>query len=166
MLSDVLRIRSKFEMFENPEHLNIYRHGQFEGSSTFGSFGDANTSTGSDKASKSSALALRTNSDDFHSPCRPSDYVQQRIKPQLRFYQARLPGYDRTKTLCQTILVLGTFTGVALALFRVTTWAAIASGVVGAVTAWMEFHGTEDKLTRYSDAITQIDSVSLSLSID
>ncbi len=60
--------------------------------------------------------------------------------------------------MCQIILVVGTFSGVALSIFGVSTWAAISAALVGAVTAWSEFHSTEDKITRYSDAVTQIDS--------
>ena len=79
----------------------------------------------------------------------------------MSFYQARLPIYYRIKTNIQTFLLLGTFSGVILALLNIASWAAIFTGVAGAVTAWSEFHGTEDKLTRYADVITQIDSIVL-----
>lgn len=69
--------------------------------------------------------------------------------------------YDRIKSALQAVVIVGTFSGVALSVFHVTSWAAISSAVVGAATAWSEFHGTEDKITRYSDAVTQIDSTIL-----
>ena len=99
--------------------------------------------------------------DDFHSPCRPTEYLNLRVKKALAFYQHRLPKYHRTKSNMQTFLLIGTFSGVILALLNSASWAAIFTGVTGAVTAWSEFHGTEDKITRYSDVITQIDSIVL-----
>lgn len=151
---------SYFELFDNPRYLKMFKHGQFEGSAVSGSFGSSRTAVSKSAiATVSSAAHLDPFSDDFHSPCRPSDYITLRVEPQLRFYQGRLPGYDRSKTSSKSIIVFGTFTGVALALFEVVTWAAIATAVVAAFTAWTEFNGAEDKLTRYSDAISQVESV-------
>ena len=82
-----------------------------------------------------------------------------RVKKVSEFYQMRLPVYHRIKSNTSTFLLIGTFSGVILPLAKLTSWAAIFTGVVGGVTAWSEFHGTEEKLTRYSDAITQIDSI-------
>jgi len=58
-------------------------------------------------------------------------------------------------------LLVGTFSGIILALLEITSWVAIFTAVTGAITAWSEFHGTEDKITRYSDVVTQIESAVL-----
>ena len=63
--------------------------------------------------------------------------------------------------LSQTFLLIGAFSGVILALYNIASWAAIATAILGGATTWSEFHGTEDKLTRYSDAVTQIESIVL-----
>jgi hypothetical protein len=63
----------------------------------------------------------------------------------LRFYQSRLPVYHRIKSSVSTFIVIGNFSGVALAQLHLSTWAAIPMAIVGAVIAWSEFHGTEDK---------------------
>jgi hypothetical protein len=180
---------SYFEMFDKPKHRTIYRHGQYKDCGIQGSFKERQRSTKSlimlQRATYDSAqLYIKSGTDDFHSPCRPSDYMQanthahiiiitatsinnlllqtqMRVQNQLRFYQARLPAYDRTKNICQTLLVLGSFSGVVLSVFNVSTWAAISASMVGAITAWSEFHMTEEKITRYSDAVTQIDSALL-----
>jgi len=55
--------------------------------------------------------------------------------------------------------MVGAFSRAVLALFDVASWAAIATAILGGVTTWSEFHGTEDKLTRYSDAISEIESI-------
>ena len=55
--------------------------------------------------------------------------------------------------------MVGAFSRAVLALFDVASWAAIATAILGGVTTWSEFHGTEDKLTRYSDAISQTESI-------
>ena len=73
-------------------------------------------------------------------------------------FSGRLPLYSQIKTSTQTLLMVGAFSGAVLALFDIASWAAIATAILGGVTTWSEFHGTEDKLTRYSDAICEIES--------
>jgi|GEM_PF-6847674 len=152
-----------FEVFEDPTQVATFRHGQYKDSGVQGSFGKEKNWLNSNRASPESAeRRLKASSgDDFHSPCRPAEYLNLRVKKTLAFYQNRLPIYYRIKSNIQTFLLLGTFSGVILALLNIASWAAIFTGVAGAVTAWSEFHGTEDKLTRYSDVITRIDSIVL-----
>ena len=150
-------------MFEDPNQVTTFRHGQYKDSGVQGTFAKEKSWLHSNKATPESAKRrLKSSSqDDFYSPCRPTEYLNFRVKTSLSFYQARLPIYYRIKTNIQTFLLLGTFSGVILALLNIASWAAIFTGVAGAVTAWSEFHGTEDKLTRYADVITQIDSIVL-----
>jgi hypothetical protein len=156
-------VRSLFEIFEDPAHVATFRHGQYKDSGVQGTFGKDTYWAHSNKASADTAKRkLKSLSgDDFHSPCRPTEYLNLRVKKSLAFYQSRLPTYYRTKSNIQMFLLIGTFSGVILALLNIASWAAIFTGVTGAVTAWSEFHGTEDKITRYSDVITQIDSTVL-----
>jgi hypothetical protein len=152
-----------FEVFEDPKQVATFKHGQYKDSGIQGTFGKEKSWLHSNKASAESAMRRLKKSfrDDFHSPCRPNEYLNLRVKTALAFYQDRLPTYYRIKSNIQIFLLLGTFSGVILALLNIASWAAIFTGVAGAVTAWSEFHGTEDKLTRYSDVITQVDSIVL-----
>jgi hypothetical protein len=63
----------------------------------------------------------------------------------LRFYQSRLPVYHRIKSSISTFILIGNFSGVALAQNDLATWAAIPMAIVASAIAWSEFHGTEDK---------------------
>jgi hypothetical protein len=148
---------SLFEHFNNPQQRSLFKHGQYENCSVRGSFPSA--SEVADVATKENAATLLTESkDDFHSPCRPDDYICHRVRKQLQFYQSRLPLYHRLKTTLQLLLVVGTFSSVVLALADASTWAALATALVGAITAFGEFQGTEEKLTRYSDSVSQIEA--------
>lgn len=157
-------IRSLFEIFDDPAQVAIFRHGQYVGAGVQGTFGEDGYWTRSYNTASVESVKHKLNSnsgDDFHSPCRPTEYLNLRVKKALAFYQNRLPIYTRIKSNTQIFLLAGTFSGVVLALLDITSWVAIFTAVTGAVTAWSEFHGTEDKITRYSDVITQIESAVL-----
>ena len=146
-----------FEVFDSPKHRKLFKHGQYPLAFIGGSFGKSVT-----KATEESAeRVLKANVDDFHSPCRPVDYIEYRVQQMLRFYQRRLPVYDSIKFRVSIFLLIGAFSGAILSLIGIPTWTAVATAIVGGVTAWSEFHGTEDKLVRYSDAVTQIESIVL-----
>ncbi|GMI16835.1 hypothetical protein TrLO_g6223 [Triparma laevis f. longispina] len=40
------------------------------------------------------ARSLRFGRDDHHSPLTANGYFKLRVRPQLRFYKSRLPGYS------------------------------------------------------------------------
>lgn len=81
--------------------------------------------------------------------------------PQLKFYQARLPVYQRMNNVWETLLMLSSIAGVVLSFFREARWAAIPTALTVCVTAYAEFHATEKKLVRYSEAIAKIDSIKM-----
>lgn len=99
--------------------------------------------------------------DDYQSPCTPEEYLQLRVLPQLKFYQARLPVYQRMNNVWETLLMLSSIAGVVLSFFREARWAAIPTALTVCVTAYAEFHATEKKLVRYSEAIAKIDSIKM-----
>ena len=129
---------SFFEMFDTPKRAELFRHGQYEGCGVQGTFGASGYSCLRSKvASPGSAISVLKNGkqDDFHSPCRPDEYISIRVQAVLRHYQARLPRYYRTKQCFTLFLLVGSFSGAVLALFGLQTWSAIATAVVGAATA-------------------------------
>ena len=106
-------------MLEEPRNKSIYRHGQHKGCNTHGTYGQV----------------LDLQLDDHHSPCTPHEYLQLRVRPQLHFYQGRMPRYARQRAVMEVILVLTTLTGTALAFASFSSWSSISVGVATAVTA-------------------------------
>jgi hypothetical protein len=99
--------------------------------------------------------------DNHHSPVNPTEYIELRVEPIVRVFQQRLLRYYRMRTLYECVLVLGGVTGVLLAFLDLASWAAVVTAVTAAVTAWMEFHGTEKKLHRYSATLEQVEQLKL-----
>ena len=75
----------------------VYKHGQYEGASIGGTFGQANK-----RGKKKGRLE-----DDHHCPLTAEGYLKLRVKPQLAFYQSRLPKYGRMRGFFEVGLLLG-----------------------------------------------------------
>ena len=73
----------------------------------------------------------------------------------MRFYQSRLPTYYRTRTISEVLLIIGTLSGTLMAFLDVSEWTAVVTAVATLVTAWVAFHGTSRKLTRYSNTVSK-----------
>ena len=99
--------------------------------------------------------------DDHHSPITTVMYLDLRVATQLKFYQDRLPKYARVRFFFESLLILGSLTATILAFLGLSHWAAISTALVAMVTAYSQFHGTEKKLLRYSDAVASLDSILL-----
>ena len=132
---------SSFEAFGTPKTLKPYTHAQYEGCGNTGTYGCANQASGTE--------------DDHHSPLSPEIYLKLRMEPQMRFYQSRLPTYYRTRTISEVLLMIGTLSGTLMAFLDVSEWAAVVTAVATLVTAWVAFHGTSRKLTRYSNTVSK-----------
>ena len=97
----------------------------------------------------------------------PDDYVKLRIVPLIKFYQSRMPRYRRALLVCNIALVVGPTLAAILAFVGTNTspavaaWVAVVSIVTSAVTAWLEFHGTNGKLTRYSGIVDNLSKLKL-----
>jgi len=132
------------ELPRKQRNFRHYRHGQFNGAKADGTYGQASKIT-----------------DDHHSPLTPALYLQLRVKPQLTFYQQRLPVYARARAVFEAVLVSASVAGSLLAFLQVSEWAVIASSVTAAVTAYQKFQNSEQKLTRFSGVIAGVDSLRL-----
>ena len=129
----------------------VYRHGQYPRAGVQGTFSMANK-------------GLKTTSrltDDHHSPITTVLYLDLRVATQLKFYQHRLPRYARIRFVFESLLIAGSLTATILAFLRLSHWAAVSTALVAMVTAYSQFHGTEKKLLRYSDAVASLDSILL-----
>lgn len=88
--------------------------------------------------------------DSHYEPVQPDQYIRFRVQTALQFYKARIPVCNRTRTYSQLLLVLGSIAAGVLAFANVTAYAGIVSIVSGAITAYLEFSGTNSKISRYS----------------
>ena len=100
-------------------------------------------------------------SDDHQSLCTPDEYLQLHVMPRLQFYQARLPTYQRMAGVWESLLMAASICGVVLSFFKEARWSPIPTSVTICITAYAEFHDTERKLVRYSEAVLRIDSVKM-----
>jgi hypothetical protein len=92
-------------------------------------------------------------------PAQPDEYCQHRIQTAINFFKDRIPLRYRIRSLCQSIIVGGSLAGVLLATWGLMVWAAIISITTGAVTAWLEFTGTNNKINRYSTTVAGLQNV-------
>lgn len=130
-----------------PEHMNIYRHGQYKGCRIDGTFGSPN---------EPGSVA-----DDHHKPINPDMYLQLRVEPLVRFYQRRLPRYYWVRTIIEVIIILGALSGTLLVFLNADEWVAIITTCTVSLTAWINFQNTSRKLTRYSNLVESIAAVVL-----
>jgi len=77
---------SMFEVFGQPQYLHLFSHGQYKNSFVGGSF-DKHKRFAAKATKESAGKLLKDSSDDFYTPCRPSDYLEFRVQAMLRFYQ-------------------------------------------------------------------------------
>jgi hypothetical protein len=88
--------------------------------------------------------------DNHYDPLTPDLYIKYRIQPMLTFYQKRIPVCYRIRIVSQSFLVIGAILFGALAYFDLSSWTSIVTILTAAVTAFIEFHGTNNKIDRYS----------------
>jgi hypothetical protein len=121
-----------------------YKHGQYSYCSRCGTLGDSPPE------------------DNHHSPLKPHDYLEFRVKPLVHFYQKRLPRYYSTRTSSTATILLSTIGSTLLILLGQAPWTAILAALSTVVTAWAAFNSTDKKLSRLSATINSIDGVLLS----
>jgi hypothetical protein len=99
--------------------------------------------------------------DNHHSPLRPDEYLQYRLKPMLAFYMKRLPAYSRNRSLTKCLTILGSIGSSILVVFEMTHYSVVFLTVISSFVAWSEFSGTEKKLERYSTVISGLGQIDL-----
>ena len=135
-------------LFGRPRHPKRYRHGQHFASRTDGTYGQSSLENG-----------VPWDDDDHQSPVPPEQYIELRVRPQIEFYQSRLPHYSRQRGAFETAMLLASIAGLLLAFLdggAYTGYAACASAATAAVTAYSKFSAPAKKLQRYSDAIAGV----------
>lgn len=91
--------------------------------------------------------------DNHYDPILPKRYIQYRLKPALEEYKARIPHCSKIRTISQVLLILGGICLAGLSYFNVNSWAPAVAIITMSITAFLEFHGTNNKISRYSFAV-------------
>jgi hypothetical protein len=87
--------------------------------------------------------------DSYYEPLQPDMLIKFRVIKSLEFYKSRIPSYSRTRNIAQTFIVSGSIGTGLVAFFQQTKYAVLISIVISSVTAYLEFHGTNIKISRY-----------------
>ncbi|KAK3266061.1 hypothetical protein CYMTET_25291 [Cymbomonas tetramitiformis] len=107
------------------------------------------------------AVVLAAGQDDHHSPIAPKQYIDLRVKPQLCFYQSRLPGYARARYSIEAAILGTSLIATLLAFMNMSQWAPISAATATALTAYSKFKGHDKKLQRMSEAIAGVETLLL-----
>ncbi len=91
--------------------------------------------------------------DSHYEPLQPDTYIRYRLFTMLIFYKKRIPGANWTKNIAQLLLVSGSIASAAVSFFHAEAWASVISAASLAITAYMEFQGTNSKINRYSSSV-------------
>ena len=103
----------------------------------------------------------RPTGDNHHSPLQPAEYIALRLRQERAFYRRRLPVYGTKHSVSQAVLIGGSLAQSVLAFFDMTLWAGLVSAVGAAVTAWMAFTSTAEKMERYSNTMNALDNLEM-----
>lgn len=88
--------------------------------------------------------------DMHYEPLQPEAYIRFRILTARKFYQDRIPKATRTRNLAQILLVAGTVGSAILGIAGQAYWASLITIFTASITAYLEFSGTNSKISRYS----------------
>ena len=99
--------------------------------------------------------------DHHYLPVHPDQYCEFRIKKEIDFYQARIPSYNRARYIGQVMLMLGSVSSSIMAISNHSHWAAFSAICASSVTAWQEFVSTNNKITRYSTTVANLQKLLL-----
>lgn len=99
--------------------------------------------------------------DHHYLPVHPENYCSFRIKREIDFYKSRIPKYNKSRYVGQTLMMLGTVSSSVMAVSKCAQWAALAAICTSSVTAWQEFQSTNDKITRYSTTVANLQKLLL-----
>lgn len=80
-------------------------------------------------------------------------FCRYRIVTALEFYKAKIPQCSRIRNLAQSLIVLGSIGSAILAIVNLATWSAVVSVTTASITAYLEFLGTNSKISRYSSTV-------------
>ena len=84
--------------------------------------------------------------DDFHSPVKPTSYIELRIVPAQDKYRARIPPYTAWMFFWQIVLIGTTIGSAVLAYLERPTFVACLSAISTTATSWMAFRALRERV--------------------
>lgn len=90
------------------------------------------------------------NVDSHYEPLQPDAYIKFRVYPVLTFYKNRIPRSNNIRNITQFLLVLGSIGAAILGIINLAQWASGIAILTASITAYLEFSGTNSKMSRYS----------------
>jgi hypothetical protein len=88
--------------------------------------------------------------DNHYEPLQPDAFIRFRILPAIKFYKERIPPANSTRNISQLLLVIGTISNAGLGILGLPNWASGITILTSCITAYIEFSGTNSKISRYS----------------
>ena len=94
--------------------------------------------------------------DDFHTPIRPSKYIQLRLVSSMEFFRDRIPRYTWWHDALKVAQLLCAVAASVLAYLGNARYVVVFTSVAVAITGWIGFHGVSDKIVRYNSIARNI----------
>ena len=86
--------------------------------------------------------------DDYYSPVKPADYIEQRLRPAIAFYQRRVPFNTFFGIAMKVLLLIATIASSVLARYKYSQLVTIVTAFASMITAYSEFADAGRKVER------------------
>ena len=97
--------------------------------------------------------------DDGFSLLTPDQYVQVRLGDQLSYYRRKTVKLERQVKWAQWLIFIIGGLGTFLAAISRQVWIALTTALTAALTTYLSYQQTENSLTKYNQAATDLDNV-------
>jgi hypothetical protein len=101
----------------------------------------------------------RTGSDDGFSELRPEKYLALRLDDQLRYYRTKTARLEKELKYLYWLIYGFGGVGTFLAAVGAQLWVAMTTTLVGAFTTYLGYQQTENTLTQYNQAATDLANI-------
>ena len=99
--------------------------------------------------------------DNHYESCTPDMYIKFRIIQAIMYYKNKIPVCSRTRTISQLFIISGSIATAALAFLGMASWSPVVSIFISGITAYIEFQGTNSKISRYSFTVHKLQDLVL-----
>jgi hypothetical protein len=112
-----------------------------------------------DEDGKSYGKPITAYGDDFYSPIRAAEYISFRLRPQIVWYQKRIPRSNLQRVLLKLLSLGGTVASSVLARYAYIRVVVVASAFGMMVTGYSEYNDVAKKVERYNRAIAGVENL-------
>lgn len=97
--------------------------------------------------------------DDFQSPVSSQRYIEKRLQPAMREYQALLPSCARWNLIWESLLMLCTAATALLSFFEQHISVPIVVATSTSIVSWMKFKDLDSKILRYTSTVRALQKI-------